>query len=76
MSIEDLKEDRVTQEKLKTELQNHGHPQTRIMPLDQGGRQRSKNEAIQELLSHYEFFHRDQVLKNKLNKKHRVYCKL
>ena len=45
---------KTSQGKILDELKLHGHPQCRIMP---NGKQRIRDEAAEELASHYEYFH-------------------
>lgn len=45
---------KATQVDILRELKRHGHPQSRVM---ENKRQRTTEEAAEELASHYEFVH-------------------
>lgn len=45
---------RTPHEDIKNELKRHGHPLSRVMP---NGKQRVREDAAEELASHYEYFH-------------------
>lgn len=48
------KKSKASQGDILNELKLHGHPQSRIMPNQ---KQRVRDEAAEELASHYEYFH-------------------
>lgn len=46
---------KTTGTQIQDELHRHGHPKCRVMP---NGKQRTRDEAAEELASHYEYFHK------------------